>query len=100
MVEVRKKLIGDSGDTLITPFRVCILTLLVVLILYIIVCSSHLISSFVLVCTETFERGRATQVLKKRETASNVFFGELYSYNYVPYKCTVSKMKSIIICYI
>lgn len=64
---MRKKLVGDSGETLITPFRVsrqmvevsCCYSVVVV----------------VSVCTAIVEGGRADQILTQGEAAKDVLLG-------------------------
>lgn len=71
MVEVRKRLIGDTGDTLITPYRVCSILRDECIFL-----TNG--SLFVRVCmyVETSQGGRAVEILKKGETAADVLLSK------------------------
>ena len=82
-MEVRKKLIGDSGDTLITPYRVSV-TVCVggggegwrATCMWVVVNQEW--RTICLMSAEAAQRRDVAQVLKERATTENVLPGKLY----------------------
>ena len=61
LLDVQKKLVGDTGDSLISPSRVSNI-------------SSFAVFLFLLFTVEVITRGRNAEIFKKRNTVTHVFF--------------------------